>query len=493
MREEVIIGIDAGSTHLKTGIYSLKGDLLSIKHFRVPVYHSKPGYSEYKPEEIFCQMCRHLQEQLADSYHPAAIGISSFGESFVPMGADGSPLSDMIAWFDMRGEELINSLAEKSGTAFLYHLTGQYPSGKYALAKFLWLRKHNPDIIRKTHCFLFMQDYLAFRLTGQLCTDYSLASRSMLYDIREKKWDPGLLEQCGIHPSQLPIPLPSGGMCGKITSHASQFTGLPQGIPVVLAGHDHASASVAAGLKGKNIVLDSMGTSETAVFSSYDIDIEKAFSSRLCSYPYLKNERRIIASIQGCGASIEWLAGLLFEKDIYRRFFQSAQSGKIVREAAPVTLPFLRGVQEFPSLSASVLGLKDFHKKEDLCYSLLEGLCLEYLRRLKAGERICNTEFHTIRAVGRLSAEAVFMQLKADITGKTVEVLGQSEAVSQGAAILAGLFCGCISIWQPEIKTIYFPSNDLAFYKHRFQKYIQVLEELCRTTAFTHTITDSDL
>ena len=131
----MIIGIDAGSTHLKTGIYSLKGDLLSIKHFRVPVYHSKPGYSEYKPEEIFCQMCRHLQEQLADSYHPAAIGISSFGESFVPMGADGSPLSDMIAWFDMRGEELINSLAEKSGTAFLYHLTGQYPSGKYSREK----------------------------------------------------------------------------------------------------------------------------------------------------------------------------------------------------------------------------------------------------------------------------------------------------------------------------------------------------------------------
>lgn len=480
MRKEVIIGIDAGSTHLKTGIYSLKGDLLSIKHFRVPVYHSKPGYSEYKPEEIFCQMCRHLQQQLADSYYPAAIGISSFGESFVPISANGSSLSDMIAWFDMRGEELINSFAEKSGAAFLYQLTGQYPGGKYALAKFLWLRKNHPDLIRETHCFLFMQDYLAFRLTGRLCTDYSLASRSMLYNITEKKWDPGLLEQCGIHPSQLPIPLPSGSMCGKITSHASQFTGLPQGIPVVLAGHDHASASVAAGLKEKNIVLDSMGTSETAVFSSYDIDMDKAFSSRLCSYPYLKNERRLIASIQGCGASIEWLAGLLFEKNIYRHFFQSAQSKKIVKEMAPVTLPFLRGVQEFPSLSASVMDLKDFHKKEDLCYSLLEGLCLEYLRRLKAGEKICNTEFNTIRAAGRLSTEPVFMQLKADITRKTVEVLDQSEAVSQGAAILAGLFCGCISIWKPEIKTSYSPSNDFDFYKQRFQKYIEVLEESCQ-------------
>lgn len=477
MKTEVLIGIDAGSTHLKAALYTLKGELIAIKHSRVMTYHSQPSFSEYDAEEIFTQLCSSFRALLTPEYKPVAVGISSFGESVVPVDSNGNALDRAIAWYDMRGQDLIAGFAEKYGVSRLHTLTGQLPSGKFTLSKLLWMKRNTPEFLGKVHRFLFIQDYLASRLTGNLCTEFSLASRSMMFDISRLKWSQELLSTCGLEEKQMPIVIPSGTASGNVTKQASLLTGLPCGIPVILAGHDHASASVAAGIEENKVVLDSLGTSETSIFTGCHPENKALHSCGIGFYPYIQGKQRYLSSIQGCGFSIEWMARLLFEEPVFPKFFAAAGFAIEKSLDSPLFFPYLRGLQEAPEASGSITGLKDVHTKESLCYSVLEGLCFEYKRRMQSAEAVSGITFSRVRVAGRLSREAVFMQLKSDILGKPVEVLAQPEAVSQGAAILAGIYCGCMTSWKPHILTAFLPCECRGRYEGRYEKYLLGVDE----------------
>lgn len=480
MKQNVIIGIDAGSTHLKVGFHDLSGQLLAIRHHKVQVLHSLPEFSEFDADDIFHHLADMLREVMeTNDYNPVAIGISSFGESVVPITKDGTVLDPMIAWYDMRGENDILSFASEYGIKELYKKTGQYASGKFTLAKLLWLKKNRPALLDNAYAILFMQDYLAYNLTGNLCTDYSLASRSMLYDLNKKAWASDLLASCGLTAERLPKVIPSGECAGTLSLHAARLTGLPEGIPVILAGHDHASASISADIQNNFIALDSLGTSETCITSGFSDHYEELFESNIAFYPYYQENCRFLCSIQGCGAAIEWMANIFFNENIFDHFFHSASAVKTQAADSPMILPFFKGIQEKPGLFASVKGLKDTHSREHLCYSLLEGLCFEYRRRLEQAETAIKTYHPKVRAVGRLSSNPFFMQLKADILQRPVEVIDISEAVALGAALLAGKKAGVIKEWKPVISRTYIPEHDL--YETLEARYHLYLAEIPRS------------
>ena len=329
-----------------------------------------------------------------------------------------------------------------------------------------------------------MQDYLSFRLTGSLCTEYSLASRSMLYDIAKKEWSREILRAAGLSADYLPRVIPSGSVAGTVSPDASRMSGLPAGIPIVLAGHDHASASIAAGIASSELVMDSLGTSETSVFASDSVCLTETDRQVISFYPYYQGRCRFISSIQGCGFSIEWAARLLFDTDIYSQFFQNAETGLELRPfELPLFVPYLRGLQECRDASGSFIGIKEFHGRPDFCASVLEGLCFEHKRRVLQAERAIHTAFSTVRVSGRLSQYPVFMQLKADVLQKKVEVLSQPEAVSLGAAILAGKACGCLSSWTPTTAFCYQPQSSALPYQERYLRYSKTVEDLLRQSS----------
>lgn len=481
MKKEVFIGIDAGSTHLKTALYSCEGTLIDIRRCRVHVYQETPEGASYDAEEIFSQLCQCLRDLLRPDLIPAAVGISSFGESIVPIDSSGKALTKMIAWYDMRAQRQIHDFACRFGYDRLYSITGQSPSGKFTLAKLLWMKEHTPELFSRVRCFLFMQDYLSYKLTGNLCTEYSLASRSMLFDIAKKNWSREILSESSLSDDYLPQVIPSGSIVGQVSEAASRLIGIPAGIPVVLAGHDHASASISAAIHSPGTAMDSLGTSETSLFSSIPAGDQRISDCHLSFYPYSQDRYCFISSIQGCGFSIEWIARLLFEDDIYNQFFRHAKEGcESCPRELPLFLPYLRGLQECPGATGSFVGIRDIHGKAALCASVLEGLCFEHKRRLLQGEHYLGTPFSAVRVSGRLSQYPVFMQLKANVLQKEVQVLSQPEAVSLGAAILAGRACGCLSHWTPALSAVYKPEPDTSVYQSRYSHYTQAVDSLLR-------------
>lgn len=432
------IGIDVGTTNIKTAAFDQNGVRLAYAEHSVAVFHSKQAFSEYDAELLWDGVCTCLRELEFWGCTPNAVGVSSFGECMFPLDSSGMPLGRGVAWFDMRASQEAAQMEDDLGSEWLFRTTGQRSSAKFSASKLLWTRKHMTSLFNKTSRFLSAMDYIAFRLTGHYATDFSMASRSMLFDTGRKMWSPRMLEYCGLREEQLSKVYAAGEIVGSITRQAEDITGIPAGTPVTLGGHDHSCAMVAAGADGVEILLDSLGTSETAVFAGRQpLDVSKLYEGAISFYPYRReseNNYRYISSLQACGASIEW-AATAFAGGDFDAFFRQAEVG----ENAPLYMPFIRGLQESSNVKGAFLGLQDSHSREDLCRGVLEGICFEQKRRIESMEKHIgklNESIH-LRAVGKLSTNSVLMQLKADIMEKPLEPLAYEQAVCLGAAHLA--------------------------------------------------------
>src|SRR5665648_917109 len=303
-----LIGIDIGTTNIKVAAYSICGELIKIVKRRMKVYHSRQEYSEYNPTYIWNKVCSCLQEVLSSKNikQVEAIGISSMGEAGVPVDNKGNPLADIITWYDKRTTPQVKKLINIFGEKYLYNTSGQFISEKYGLNKVLWFKENRPELFKLIHKWLSMEDYIVYCLTGEFATDYSIASRTMAFDINKLGWADAILEELDIPECIFPEAYSGGKVVGQVNGIAAKETNLDKGIPVVLGGHDHACASIGVNVFDQKVILNSMGTAEVTMFAVKDFN-PLIRNQGLSIYPHCGNLLyRVISSIQACGGSIEW-------------------------------------------------------------------------------------------------------------------------------------------------------------------------------------------
>ncbi|HMO59181.1 MAG TPA: FGGY family carbohydrate kinase, partial [Roseiflexaceae bacterium] len=261
MNEELLLGIDIGTTSCKALVFDLEGRPYAAAALPTPVLRPQPGWAEYDPHQIWQTVVSLLQTVLART--PAAairgVAVASMAEAGLLIAADGSPLSPIIAWFDARTVELSNQWRTRIAPAASFAITGIASRPIFSLFKIQWLRDNMPEAYQRATAWLHMADYIAFRLSGRVATDFSLASRTMLLDLRQRRWSESLIDQAGINPRLLPQLLPAGTRLGSVTADAAAATGLIAGTAVGVGGHDHVCGALATGVREHAMCLDSMG------------------------------------------------------------------------------------------------------------------------------------------------------------------------------------------------------------------------------------------
>ena len=181
------------------------------------------------------------------------------------LDAAGAATTDSIAWFDIRTRPQATWLAERIGKDELFARSGLSLQPIFSLNKLLWHREHEPDAWARSVRWLMLADFIAHRLCGEAATDLSLASRTLMLDLRRKRWDEQTLAQAGIDPRLLAPLVPGGTSLGTVTASAAALTGLPVTAVVAAGGHDHVCGALAAGVTRPGQMLNSLGTAE-AVF-----------------------------------------------------------------------------------------------------------------------------------------------------------------------------------------------------------------------------------
>lgn len=266
---DYLIGLDIGTTNCKALAIDLEGTPVAQTSLLTPSQPpsaSDPVASpEYNAESLWrlsADLIQRVLAQLPDGWHIAGICVASMGEAGVLVGKDGMPLAPTLTWHDRRTVPYVEWWRQQISAEQLYKVCGLRLDYIYSANKLMWHRDHQPQEFAQAATWLCVSDWIAFRLSGQRATSYSLASRTMLFDVGKRIWSEELLSLVGISIDLMPQALPSGVRVGEVTQEAAQVTGLPDGTPVVTGGHDHACAAIAAGASESGVVLDSAGTAE---------------------------------------------------------------------------------------------------------------------------------------------------------------------------------------------------------------------------------------
>jgi len=363
------------------------------------------------------------------------LSLTAQRSSFLPVDADGAPLTNFMTWQDTRSLPICDSLKEYN--AFIYRKTGMSLSHVPLAPKLTWFIVNHPSIDKRTAKYLTIADYLIYFMTGAYCTDYTYGSRTLLMDIRALSWDPELLELFHVDERKLCPLVPQGSVVGEITREFSDLTGLPRRIPVVTAGGDQQCGALGAGRAADGETLITVGTGTYITTVSDNL---------------LLNDQLIINGVSAIPGKYQLESFILTGADFfdwYKRTFypDSGDYAEIDRDAANsplgsngiITLPYFRGKgspNRNPNAAGLFYGTRPDCGRGDFARSILEGIIFEIDENLHMTKEVSEKSEVTL-VTGGLSNFPLFNQTLANISGREIETTSTSEAASTGALLSA--------------------------------------------------------
>lgn len=451
-----LAGIDVGTTNTKTIIFDIAtGQICAAGSCRTITRHPKVEWSEFDAEDLWRTVVQSIQAAVQQCQQPErirAISVASMGESAFPLDANGDILHPALAWHDQRGAAEAKWWEDTFGSERVFTITGQTPYPMFGVNKLLWLRHHAPDVFERIHRWLSIEDFVLWKLSGIMATDYSIASRTMLFDQQELNWSTPLLQHAELPADWFSPAYPSGTAIGTVRQDVAEQTGLSSQTLVCTGGHDHLCGALAAGVTGPGHLLESMGTASALLAVSHDFHPGQELLEAGCtSYAYvLQHTYATMGSLSFAGGALEWIVALLYGQG--KQDDLSPQTYACALEEAATILPGSRGATIIPSFLGSgtpygrssalgaVLGLTPAHNRPELVRALMEGLAFWLRDNI---EMLCNLRIAAphpeITVIGGTTQATPLLQIKADITGCPIRVPQMSEAAATGAALLAGI------------------------------------------------------
>jgi len=457
MSDSVLLCIDAGTTRFKAAAITPQGSVLAEKHLSYGA--TDGGRHEYSHRDLLSAFSETLVEILkqvpAESI--TGIGITGHGPTLIPLDTGGNPLHPGIGYLDDRVKRYIQKLAERENdkiTSTMY------------IPIALFFREEMPDIYEKTSSFLQPFDYLALLLTGS-CVASSSSSGI-------KPWHSSKILDAGLDRDKFPPIRYMGQEIGKTTAEGAGRYGIPAGIPLHAVGVDFAAALV-----GSNMLEP--GKSCERAGSSGGINLcwgKPVHDDRLLCYEHFVQNTWNVAGITSTyGKSIEWAEKNLCADGFHREKMHREQPGIIF-------LPYLKGERTplwNPYAKGLFFGLEQKHDGIDLLIAVHTGISLAIRECIDIIESHDCAFQHPVVSTGGLSGEEWFMQLKADITGKTfsrmqlcdAELLGISIVLSTSLGHYKNLGAAASSILREEKR--FTPHREKsAMYDRLFNQYCQI-------------------
>jgi len=260
------MGLDIGTTGTKAVIFDEEGEILSQSYREYTLLQPNPGWLELDPAQVWESVQTVIREAVkGNKGSPVkAMATSALGEAVTPIDKDGNPLYNTIIAMDIRAIPQSEWLGEKIGKKRLFEITGMPLHPMYSINKILWFKENMPDVYKSTWKFLCWEDLFSLRLGLRPVIDYSLASRTMVFDIIKKRWSEEIMEVAGLEDKQFAEVRPSGYVIGEIPKKIAEPLGLEPEVVVATGGFDQPCAALGAGAVREGMAVVGTGTVECA-------------------------------------------------------------------------------------------------------------------------------------------------------------------------------------------------------------------------------------
>jgi xylulokinase len=439
------LGIDLGTGSLKLLLVTSEG---AERVWSEPyaIRSPKPGFAETDTSDWLAALratTARLPPGPIDS-----IGMSGQMHGVVPCNWKRGALHPAILWADQRGKEVLSRLAAL-GPGPARRVRNSWVSGM-AIATVLWIRENEPELFRDTDVFLSPKDYLRWVITGQVGTDRSDASGTLLYDFASGTWMSDVLETLSLDPGKLPPILDSAALAGRVSSVGARLTGLPAGSSVGVGAADTAAAILGSGLPVSDTMQISIGSGTQVVRLLSELpEFQPALNVFESVRPGVYYQ---MAGMLNGGVALEWVRKTVGLD--WTEFYALASQEKAPLDL--VFLPYLAGERTpylNPDARASWIGLGLHHRPVDLLHAALLGVACS----VRLGLQTMGTEgVSHYRMVGGSTRYPYWNQMLANVLQASLAVSPQGDISARGAAMLGAEAIG-IKLDYPEDFVVYQP------------------------------------
>jgi glycerol kinase len=437
----MILGIDQGTTGSRAFIFDEKGKVVTSAYTEFEQFFPRPGWVEHDAAEIWesvQKVCKQaLDDAGIDGSKLTAIGITNQRETAVAWDRrTGEPLHKAIVWQDRRTAGRCDRLKAEGYESMFRERTGLVLDAYFTGTKYEWLIKEGG--VPEDAAFGTIDSWLLFKLTGRHATDYSNASRTLLFNIRDLSWDPELCDTLGVPIDSLPEPVRNSEVLGE----TDVFGG---SVPVAAMVGDqqgalYGQACLDQGL-GKNtygtgnFLLQNAGSGAPILEQGLITTIAWGIGDRV--------DYAMESSMFVTGAGIQWL------RDGLRIIDAAADT-----EAMAASLDSNEGVYFVPALTGlgsphwdpyargTIVGLTRGSGREHIARAALEAIAYQSVDAVRAQNTALGTRLKELRVDGGATANGWLMQFQADMLGVPVVVPEIADTTVLGAAYLAGVATG---------------------------------------------------
>lgn len=459
MEREYLVGVDVGTTSIKVAIINRDAELIGISSSSYKLITPNQDYAQMDTESMWSAYVKCLkllfQGKGIEPGKIAGIGISSLCPGLVALGENGEVLVEPILYTDRRSTEEAEMIKAAVGEEKLFGITANnVMAGAISGTSMLWIKRNLPEAYDKTKYFGHVNTLLAQRMTGNYAIDYSNASYTGLFETAKGyggNWSDELCSKIGIGKEKLPPLKKSTDVVGGVIHPELIEVGIPKDTPVVIGGGDTACATLAAGVTEAGQVCESVGTTNVLTICVDTPKFDRSFINRCHVIPGTWIYQ---GALSHTGAAYQWFRDNFchdlvnvakgLERDVFQLMNEEASHANpgsdgvvflpyMLGERSPIWDPYARGV---------FFGISLQTKRREMNRAIMEG-CGYGLRQLcEIAEKVTGNKIKQFSSIGGGAKSELWAQIKADITGKDIQILNLNEMAPVGAALLAGTGVG---------------------------------------------------
>lgn len=454
----ISIGVDVGTSSLKALAVAADGTVVASASVEYNFDSPQAGWAQTDPEVWWRATCEVLGRLTA---HPLvrdksiqALGLAGQMHGLVLVDAENQPVRPALMWNDQRTAPQC-ARAEREITAEqVWKWTGNRLLPGTTAPKWLWLKEHEPESIRRTRRIMLPKDYIRLRLTGTSHTDVADASGTLFFDCQHRRWSREMCDALSIDSSLLPEVFESSVASAKVHAAGAAATGLPEGTPIVAGAGDQAAQAVGTGIVREGQVACTVGTSGV-IFATTN-HWRPTPGGVLHSFCHAIPDRwHLMGVTLSAGGSLRWWRDVMCADlvatatargiDPYELMLDEAQTAPAGCEGV-VFLPYLSGERAphaDPHARGAFLGMSNPTTRAHLTRAVIEGVTCS-LREVLAVVRRSGVQTERIRLSGGGARSSFWRQMMTDAFGVQTATVDQLDGAAYGAALLAGVGSG---IW----------------------------------------------
>ena len=435
------IGIDLGTSAVKLLLMNADGKIEKIASREYGLSFPHPGWSEQNPYDWYEQSVDGLKELLSECDKTQVAGISFGGQmhGLVTLDEKDHVIRPAILWNDGRTSEETNYLNEVVGRNRLSEYTANIAFAGFTAPKILWMQKNEPQLWARVKKIMLPKDYLAYRLSGTFCTDYSDASGMLLLDVKNRCWSKEMMEICHVTREQLPDLFESYEPVGTLKPEIAEELELSAEVKIIAGAGDNAAAAVGTGTVGEGRCNLSLGTSGTIFITSKKFGADE--NNALHSFDHADGGYHLMGCMLSAASCNKWWMDEILKTKDY-----SGEQKNIEKlgENPVFFLPYLMGERSphnNPDARAMFIGMSMDTTREDMTQAVLEGVAFGLRDSLEVA-RSLGISIERSKICGGGAKSPLWRKIIANVMNLKVDMIESEEGPALGGAMLAAVACG---------------------------------------------------